>query len=124
MSNNKKIITLVGLVIVLAFSFLIFFGINTESKSGVEISAFIFTLVTELIIFGSVIALTSKKLNTFLVAGLSSLTVIYSICSLLFNVLLVSVFTTTRSILIFNFSLLLVFAFITTVVFLFKKEQK
>ena len=72
MSSNKKIVSTIGLVIVLAFSFLLFFGINTTEKTGIEVSAFIFILLTEFIIYGCTFALTSKKLNTFMIAGISS----------------------------------------------------
>lgn len=37
MSDKKKIISTLGLVIVLAFSFLMFFGISTAEKTSVEI---------------------------------------------------------------------------------------
>ena len=124
MSNNKKIIATIGLVIVLAFSFLLFFGISTSPKTSIDISAFIFILVTEFIIYGCIFALTSQKRNLFMISGLSSLTFLYSVCSLLFNVLLKGIFNSLRGILIFNFSILLIYAFVIVLLFLFKKENK
>ncbi len=123
MSKNKKIISIIGLVIVLAFSFLIFLGVNPIKKTGVEISAFIFVLITELILYGCAFALASKKQNTFMTAGLSSITFLYTICSLLFNILFVGIFKSVRSILIFNFSILCIYAFVIVLLFLFKKES-
>ena len=124
MSDKKKIISTLGLVIVLAFSFLIFFGISTAEKTSVEISAFIFILITEFIVYGCTFLLTSKKLNTFMIAGISSITFLYAICSALFNILLIGIFNSIRGILIFNFSILLIYAFIIVLLFLFKSEEK
>ena len=124
MSNNKKIIATIGLIIVLAFSFLLFFGISTSSKTSIDISAFIFILVTEFIIYGCIFTLTAQKRNLFMISGLSSLTFLYSVCSLLFNVLLKGIFNSLRGILIFNFSILLIYAFVIVLLFLFKKENK
>ena len=107
MSDKKKIITSVGLVILLAFSFLMFFGIDTDKKTGIEISAFIFTIVDEIIIFGTILFLGNKKLNTFAKSGIASSTFIYLLISLAFNVILKSVFSTVRGILVFNFGGLL-----------------
>ena len=65
MSKNKKYITIIGLIIAILFSFLIFFGIGNAEKTQMQISSFIFVLLTEIIIFANIIILTSKKLNTF-----------------------------------------------------------
>ena len=124
MSDKKKIISTLGLVIVLAFSFLMCFGISTAEKTSVEISAFIFILITEFIVYGCTFLLTSKKLNTFMIAGISSITFLYAICSALFNILLIGIFNSIRGILIFNFSILLIYAFIIVLLFLFKREEK
>lgn len=125
MCKNKKIITVGGLVVLLALSFLMFFGLNTSKKTGIEISSFIFVLLTEIIIFSNVFFLTEKKFNnTFTIAGLTSLTFIYSVISLVVNVLLVGMFSVLRTNLIFNFSLLLIYIFIALMVFFFKKEYK
>ena len=124
MSEKKKIITTVGLAILLAFSFLMFFGIDTDKKTGIEISAFIFTLVDEIILFGTILFLGNKKLNTFAISGIVSSIFIYLLVSLIFNVVLNSVFSTVRGILVFNFGVLLLYLLIVTIVFLFKKESK
>ena len=65
----------------------------------------------------------NKKLNTFTIAGLSSSTFIYSICSIVFNIILISIFQTVKNILVFNFSILLVYAFIVAIIMLLKKES-
>ena len=124
MSKNKKYITIIGLIIAILFSFLIFFGIGNAEKTQMQISSFIFVLLTEIIIFANIIILTSKKLNTFAIAGISSSTIIYAIISLIVNILFVGVFKTIRTNLVFNFGLLLIYVFVVVMVMFFKKEEK
>jgi len=125
MSNNKKLICLSGLIILLAFSFLIFFGLDTTEKTNIEISSFIFVLLTEFLVIGNVFFVTIKKINnTFTVAGISSLTFLYTIISLIFNIFFINVFSTLRGNLVFNLSILLIYSFIALTFFFFKKEEK
>lgn len=125
MNNNKKIIWIAMLLVVLAFSFLMFFGFGLKEKTGTQISSFIFIIINELIIFENIIFLTNKKINnTFSIAGLSSLLFIYSICSLIFNIFFVNILNNLRINLILNFAILLIYIFIALVIFLFKKENK
>lgn len=122
MSDNKKIITVISLVVVITFSMLLFFGTGNFDKTGIQISSFIFIIITELVAFCNVFLLTNKKLNTFARAGLSSIAGIYIASSLLFNILLSGLFRTVRSVLVFNFAILLLYIFIALVVIFFKKE--
>ena len=122
MKKNKNIIINILLIIVIALSMLLFFGIGNTTKSGIQISSFVFIIVTELIIYFNVLIILNKKLNTFTIAGLSSSTFIYSICSIVFNIILISIFQTVKNILVFNFSILLVYAFIVAIIMLLKKE--
>ena len=115
MKKNKNIIINILLIIVIALSMLLFFGIGNTTKSGIQISSFVFIIVTELIIYFNVLIILNKKLNTFTIAGLSSSTFIYSICSIVFNIILISIFQTVKNILVFNFSILLVYAFIVAI---------
>lgn len=124
MSKNKKYITTIGLIIAILLSFLIFFGIGNAEKTQMQISSFIFVLLTEVIIFANIIILTSQKLNTFAIAGISSSTFLYSIISLIVNTVFVGIFKTIRTNLVFNFGLLLIYVFILVMVMLFKKEEK
>lgn len=123
MKKNKNIIINILLIIVIALSMLLFFGIGNTTKSGIQISSFVFIIVTELIIYFNVRIILNKKLNTFTIAGLSSSTFIYSICSIVFNIILISIFQTLKNILVFNFSILLIYAFIVAIIMLFKKES-
>ena len=122
MKNKKNIILCIVLIIVIALSLILFLGINETQKTGVQISSFIFIIINELIIFGNALLILNKKLNTFEVAGLSSTTFIYTICSILVNVLLIELFTTVKKILIINTSILLIYLFIITILMLLKKE--
>ena len=124
MSNNKKLTVFIGLLILLAYSFLMFFGIDTGVKSKVELSAFVFTIVDELILFGIILFLGNKKHNTYVKLGLTSITFIYLLCSLLLNIVFNNIFSTLRGILVTNFGLLLIYLLIIVIIFSFKKENQ
>lgn len=124
MKNKKNIIITIGLIIVLAFSFLLFFGTGSSEKSSVQICSFIFILLTEIIVYGVTLLLVSKKANTFMIAGISSATFIYTILSLIFNIVILGIFKTLRSILVLNFSFLLIYLFVVVLLFLVKKENQ
>ena len=123
MKEKRNLILIVALFIVIAFTLLLFFGVGNNEKTGIQICGIIFTIITELIVFGNILFINNKKLNTFMIAGLSSTSFLYAICSIIFNSILFGVFKTIKSILIFNFALLLVYLFIDTMIFLFKKEE-
>lgn len=123
MKEKKNIILCIALLMVIALSMILFFGIGESEKTGVQISSFVFIMIIELIVFANTMLMINKRLNTFAIAGLSSTTFLYVVCSLLFNVLLKGIFTTVRGILVLNFSLLLVYLFIDTIIILFKKER-
>lgn len=123
MKEKKNIILCIALLMVIALSMVLFFGIGESEKTGVQISSFVFIMITELTVFTNAMLMTNKRLNTFAIAGLSSTTFLYVICSFLFNVLLKGIFTTVKEILVLNFSLLLVYLFIDTIIIFFKKER-
>ena len=123
MSKNKKIILTIALLIIVALSFLLFFGIGENKKSDIQIASFIFIVLDELITYGIILGTTNKKNNAFSISGLVSITVIYLIISLIFNGLLIGIFNSLRNILVFNFSAILIYALIIAVIFLAKKEE-
>lgn len=123
MNKNKIILLTIALIIVFAFSFLLFFGTGSYPKTGIQISSFIFILLNELVTYGIVLYLSQYKPDTFSTAGLASITFIYVAFSLAVNILFKSLFSTVKSILIWNFSILLIFVFIVFIVLLFKKEK-
>ncbi len=123
MKKKKNIILCIALLIVIVLSMLLFFETGEIEKTKIQISSFIFVIITELVVFANIVLITNKKLNTFTIAGLSSITFLYAVCSFLFNILLKGIFTTTRGILVFNFSILLVYLFLSVITLLFKKEN-
>lgn len=123
MKDKKNIILGIILLIVIIFSLLLFYGIDTSQKSGVQICSFIFIIITEILTFSSIMVMKSKKSNTFFNAGISGSTFLYVLCSFLFNILFLNMFTTIKSILVFNFSILLIYIFINLIIILFKKEN-
>ncbi len=122
MKNKKNIILLVALLIAILLSTVLFIGIGNMPKTSIQISAFIFVVLTEILLFTNIYIITNKKLNTFTIAGLSSTIFLYTSCSLIFNVLAISIFGTLKNILVFNISILLIYLLINTIIILFKKE--
>lgn len=123
MKNKKNIILLVALLIAILLSTVLFIGIGNIPKTSIQISAFIFVVLTEILLFTNIYIITNKKLNTFTIAGLSSTIFLYTSCSLIFNVLAISIFGTLKNILVFNISILLIYLLINTIIILFKKEN-
>ena len=123
MKNKKNIIILVALLIAILLSTVLFIGIGNMPKTSIQISAFIFVVLTEILLFTNIYIITNKKLNTFTIAGLSSTIFLYTSCSLIFNVLAISIFGTLKNILVFNISILLIYLLINTIIILFKKEN-
>lgn len=123
MKNKKNIILLVALLIAILLSTVLFIGIGNMPKTSIQISAFIFVVLTEILLFTNIYIITNKKLNTFTIAGLSSTIFLYTSCSLIFNVLAISIFGTLKNILVFNISILLIYLLINTIIILFKKEN-
>lgn len=123
MNKNKNIILSIILAVIVALTFLLFFGIGSSQKDGIQISSFIFILIDELLTYGVVMYLSNDKTNTFSIAGFSSITFVYTIFSLFFNTLFRKIFVTVKTILIFNFSILLIYLFLILIVLLFKKEK-
>lgn len=123
MSRNKKVLLTAALVIMITLSFLLFFGIGKVEKTEEQILRFVFIILDEVIVYGIILWATREKCNAFSNAGVISTTVIYTMISLIFNLLLTGIIKTVKNILIFNFSILLLFAFIVTIVILLKKGE-
>lgn len=123
MKNKKNIILSIMLIILISLSFLLFFGINGDKKTEIQLATFAFIIFDELLLFGNIILFLNKKMNTFLIAGLSSTTFLYLISSLLINIIFKSIFTSLREVLVFNFSLILIYLLINSTILIFKRDE-
>lgn len=123
MKNKKNIILSIMLIILISLSFLLFFGINSDKKTEIQLATFAFIIFDELLLFGNIILFLNKKMNTFLIAGLSSTTFLYLISSLLINIIFKSIFTSLRGVLVFNFSLILIYLLINSTILIFKRDE-
>lgn len=121
MNKNKKIMLSFGLLIIIALSCVLFFGVGDASKNIIQILSFIFVIIDELVTYSVILWLTSNKNNAFSIAGISSATCIFLVISIIANVLISK---TLRGILVFNFSILLIYIFIITLIKLADKEEK
>lgn len=121
MKKKKNLILVSLLILLLCISFLVFFGLFNDKKSSIDNIAFIFTIFTEFLIFINLVILLNKKTDTFLVSGTCSTMFLYIVCSIILNVLLKGLFTSSRSLIVVNIILILVYLFINFVILLFKK---
>lgn len=123
MKNKKNIILSIALIIVIAFSFVIFYGVGDSPKTEIQTISFVFIIITELVVFANSLLITNKKMNMFAIAGLSTTTFLYAVVSIIINILAMGLFTTIKSIVVFNISIILIYLFIDTMIILFKKEN-
>ena len=123
MKNNRNIILLIALLLVITFSTLLFFGMGSNEKSSIQICSFVFIIISEIITFGMALILMSTKTNTFLKAGFSSATVLYLVSAILINTIFLNLFATFKGILLTNFCLLIAYLFIDVIILFFKKEM-
>lgn len=123
MKNKKNIILSIALIIVIAFSFVIFYGVGDSPKTEIQTISFVFIIITELVVFANSLLITNKKMNMFAIAGLSTTTFLYAVVSIIINILAMGLFTTIKSIIVFNISIILIYLFIDTMIILFKKEN-
>ncbi len=123
MKNKKNIILSIMLIILISLSLLLFFGINSDKKTSIQLATFAFIIFDDVLLFGNIILFLNKKMNAFLIAGLSSTTFLYLISSLLINIIFKSIFTSLRGVLVFNFSLILIYILINTTILIFKRDE-
>lgn len=123
--NNKKIwILILSLIIMIAFSSLIFFGLFENEKNSVQLTSFIFIILTEIISFSSIGVVVSKKFNTFINSGILSTTFLYAVSSAFINILTSPLFVSSRKLTTVNIAILLIYLFIIAIIFMFRKENK
>lgn len=124
MKKNRNIIITCSLILIVALSFLLFFGIKTNPKTSIDIAEFIFTIFTEIVLYAEIMFITNKENNTFTISGLTTITILYFIISCIFNVILKHIFQTLRGILVFDFSILLIYLSMVCMILIFKKGKK
>lgn len=123
MEKNKNILLSIGLIIIIALSFLLFFGIGESNKNGIQISSFAFVILDEIIIYAVILWASNKEKNTFLKAGVFSSVFIYLISSIVFNMFLKNMLGSLNTVLVINIAMLLIFSLILVIIMFFNKEN-
>ena len=123
MKDNKiKIYTAFSILIVV-LSFVIYYGFSDTEKTAIQNTAFIFTIISEILFFTIIYLVTRQKENTFSRAGISIISVIYFIVSLILNVIMKTTFETVRALVTTNLIILILYIAIILIIYLFKKEK-
>lgn len=123
MKDNKLKIYTVFSVLIVVLSFVIYYGFSNAEKTSIQNTAFIFTIISEVIFFTIIYLITRPKETTFSRAGISIISVIYFIISLILNVLMKNAFETVRALITTNVIILILYIAIILIIYLFKKEK-
>lgn len=121
--GNKKTLGL-GLMflIVVAFSFLMYYGFSSADKTDIQNCRFIFIIVSECLMFGVMFLSTTGMVQPSSAVGLNFLAGGYFTLSLVINFLLGFIFGTVRSLIVVNVAVILIFLFILAMDMLSKRN--
>ena len=122
--KGKKLIIYTSIsVLIILLSFVMYFGFSDAEKTNIQNIGFIFTIITEVVFFGTIYLITRNSENTFSRAGIASISVIYLIISLILNIFAKTAFETERALITINIIILIVYLAIALITQLFKKEK-
>ena len=122
--KGKKLIIYTSIsVLIILLSFVMYFGFSDAEKTNIQNIGFIFTIITEVVFFGTIYLITRNSENTFSRAGIASISVIYLIISLILNIFAKTAFETERALITTNIIILILYLAIALITQLFKKEK-
>ena len=123
MKGKKLIIYTCISALVIALTFLCYFGFSSAAKTEIQNTSFVFIVISEVVFLGTIYLATRDEQNTFSRAGVVSASSIYIVISLILNIILKNIFETTRALITTNSIILILYLAIVLTVFLFKKEK-
>lgn len=122
--KGKKLIIYTSIsVLIILVSFVMYFGFSDAEKTNIQNIGFTFTIITEVVFFGTIYLITRNSENTFSRAGIASISVIYLIISLILNIFAKTAFETERALITTNIIILILYLAIALITQLFKKEK-
>lgn len=122
--KGKKLIIYTSIsVLIILLSFVMYFGFSDAEKTNIQNIGFTFTIITEVVFFGTIYLITRNSENTFSRAGIASISVIYLIISLILNIFAKTAFETERALITTNIIILILYLAIALITQLFKKEK-
>ncbi len=120
-SNESNILLkTIALIIIISITFLLFFGLNENSKTDVEIISFCFIILTEIVVYISFILpnlFNTKKLNKY---DIISAGLLYAAISITINLPLK--IAEARPLIIYNVIAILIYFLIFIISILIKKK--
>ena len=119
-NESNNLLKTIALIIIIAITCLIFFGLNENSKTDVEIISFVFIIFTEVIVYFSFMLpniLNTKKLNNY---DIISAGLLYALISLTIN--FAAKITEIRPLIVYNIIALLIYFLIFIIAILIKKK--
>jgi len=123
MKGKKLVIYICFSILIILLSFVIYYGFSDVEKTNIQNVAFIFTIISEVLFFSMIYGVTRKEANTFIKAGISSVSIIYLIISLILNILIKIGIETVRVLVVSNIILLILYIAMVAAIYLFKKEK-
>ena len=122
--KGKKLIIYTSIsVLIILVSFVMYFGFSDAEKTNIQNIGFTFTIITEVVFFGTIYLITRNSENTFSRAGIASISVIYLIISLILNIFAKTAFETERALITTNIIILILYLAIALITQLLKKEK-
>lgn len=122
--KGKKLGIYIGVaILVILLSFVVNYGFSGIEKTSIQNTAFVFTILAEILFFVAIYLITKEGQNTFSRAAISSLSVIYMIIAFVINTIMQGQFNQVRALATTNVIVLMVYLIIAAIVYLAKKEE-
>ena len=117
--DNNLLVKTIVFILVLALTFLVFFGLGNEHKEINELVSFFIVVFAELLIYLSTIISTLLKKNPIDALSASCL---YALGALIINYLIK--INTLKELIVYNIALFIVYLIVLVIVLFTKKKKK
>lgn len=126
MKGKKLLIyTSIAILTILLSLVLFYLGISNTPKTAMNNSCFAFVIVAEIVFYTMIYIATDKKFGTFTKTGVSVMSTLYILISLILNTVLQWIFGgNIRACITINISLIIIFSIMILVVFLASGKQE
>lgn len=122
-NNSNTIIKTIIFILVVGLSCLIFFGLNEDKKTDMELIAFGFLMFAELVTYISAIIPSLKILKKVESSDIVSCGILYLITSIVINCVCFSSIDSVRYLVIVNIIVIIVYIILFCLTLLRKKEK-
>ncbi len=123
MKGKKLAIYICFSLLIIALSFVIYYGFSDVQKTYIQNVGFSSIIISEIIFFTMIYVVTRENNNIFVKSGVISVSGIYILTMLLLNTVLKAMFATARILITTNIILLILYVGIILLIYLAKKEK-